>query len=172
MSKERRRELVLEVQSALRSLHESVDYLSQMMAGMLGINRTDFRCLQILGLHGPTTAGQLAEESGLTSGAVTTVLDRLERANLARRIRDTEDRRRVLVEMTPEAYERVSALYAGLVASSASMVADYSDDDLLLVHGFLTRGAAITREHAERVKQQAHDSDVQRPARSASTTSC
>jgi DNA-binding MarR family transcriptional regulator len=154
MSKDHRQDLVREVQSTLRSLHEAVDYLSQTLADQLGINRTDFRCLQILGLHGPRTAGQLAEESGLTTGAVTTVLDRLERANLASRARDTEDRRRVLVEMTPEAQARVSTLYAGLVSDSTAMLSAYSDDELLLVRDFLARGAAITREHAERVKQQ------------------
>lgn len=143
------------MQKTLRALHEAVDYLSQTLAALLGINRTDFRCLQILGLHGPRTAGQLAEESGLTTGAVTTVLDRLERANLARRVRDTEDRRRVLVETTPEALERLSALYAGLVSDSAAMLSAYDDEDLLLVRDFLARGAAITREHAERVKRQA-----------------
>lgn len=148
------RQTVFELQSALRSLHEAGDYLSQVMADTLGVNRTDFRCLQILGLHGPKTAGQLAEESGLTTGAVTTVLDRLERVEFARRVRDTVDRRRVLVEMTPQAYERIGALYAGLVADSTAMIEDYTADELALVRDFILRGAAITRGHAERVREQ------------------
>jgi DNA-binding MarR family transcriptional regulator len=54
----------------------------------LGINRTDLRCLNIVDNQGPMTAGRLAELSGLTTAAVTTVLDRLERAGYARRVRN------------------------------------------------------------------------------------
>ncbi|HUG15300.1 MAG TPA: MarR family transcriptional regulator [Thermomicrobiales bacterium] len=154
MSKHRLQARAVEAQGALRTLHEAGDYLNQAMDGLPGVNRTDFRCLQILGLRGPQTAGPLAEESGLTTGAVTTVLDRLERVAFARRVRDTADRRRVLVEMTPEACARISELYARLVADSAAMIANYSDADLQLACDFLTRGTVITRAHARRVREQ------------------
>jgi len=61
------------------------------------------RCLDILGRRGPMTAGQLSDESGLSTGAVTFLLDRLELAGMVKRRRDTDDRRRVWVELVPAA---------------------------------------------------------------------
>ena len=66
------------------------------------------RCLDLIGRLGPMTAGRLAEESGLTTGAVTFILDRLEEAGMVTRRRDTEDRRRVWVEIVPEARQRLA----------------------------------------------------------------
>ena len=68
---------------------------------LLGLNRTDTRCLDIIERLDGVSAGRLASEAGLSTGAVTTVLDRLERAGYARRVPDPGDRRRVLVELTP-----------------------------------------------------------------------
>ena len=70
------------------------DIADQAVADYLGINRTDARCLDIIGRLGGVSAGRLARESGLSTGAVTTVLDRLERAGYARRTSDPGDRRR------------------------------------------------------------------------------
>jgi hypothetical protein len=67
----------------------------------LGINRTDGRCLDIVENQGPLTAGELAELSGLTTAAVTSVLDRLEQAGYARRVRSEPGQRQVMVELTP-----------------------------------------------------------------------
>jgi DNA-binding MarR family transcriptional regulator len=75
---------------------------------LAGVNRTDWRCLDLLGTRGPMTAGQLADAVRLTTGAVTGLLDRLEAAGLVRRIRDTQDRRLVIVEVTDEV-DRVGA---------------------------------------------------------------
>src|SRR5580700_8824106 len=72
---------------------------SQEVARRLGIASTDLECLDYLG-RGPIAAGELAELTGLTTGAITGVIDRLERAGLARRSRDVADRRKVLVEAT------------------------------------------------------------------------
>jgi len=80
---------------------ECVD--DQAVAEAIGLNRTDMRCLDVIQREGPVPAGRLADETGLTTGAITTVLDRLERAGFARRTRDPADRRRVLVELAPEA---------------------------------------------------------------------
>ncbi|MGH3128797.1 MAG: MarR family transcriptional regulator [Gaiellaceae bacterium] len=72
------------------------------------MNRTDLRCLNIIENNGAMTAGRLAELSGLTTAAVTSVLDRLERAGYARRVRDQPDRRQVMVEVTPLLAERAT----------------------------------------------------------------
>src|SRR5271157_6252104 len=77
------------------------------LAKKLKLSRTDMRCLDLIGRLGPLTAGRLAEESGLTTGAVTFILDRLEAAGMVTRRRDTEDRRRVWVEIAPQARTRL-----------------------------------------------------------------
>ena len=91
-------------------------------AEALGINRTDLDCIDILERHGGITAGELAVESGLTTGAVTAVVDRLERAGYARRVRDDGDRRRVTVEVTPELERAAGELYGPMMAEWAAMM--------------------------------------------------
>ena len=147
-----RAELIREVQAALRGMHNAVDTLSQTVADQLGVNRTDLRCMQMLGQFGPLTAGQLAEASGLTSGAVTSVIDRLEKTGFALRVRDAVDRRRIYVELTPSAGQQLGAIYRDLVAASAASMASYSDETLILIRDFVTRGRDVTLEHVERVK--------------------
>jgi DNA-binding MarR family transcriptional regulator len=73
---------------------------SQAMAARLGINRTDLECLDLLSFGSKVTAGALAERTGLTTGAMTTAIDRLERAGFVRRRRDAADRRKVVVAAT------------------------------------------------------------------------
>ena len=93
-------ELVDEVGLELDELRRAGDQLDEAVALQFGLNRTDLRCVGILYRRGRVTAGELAEESGLTPGAITTVLDRLERGGYANRVPDPGDRRRVLVVST------------------------------------------------------------------------
>ena len=83
------------------------------VAKSVGLNSTDLQCANLLLLRGPATPGELAEWSGLTAGgAITSVIDRLERAGLVRRSRDTVDRRRVVVVPdTQEMWQRVGPRY-------------------------------------------------------------
>src|SRR5262245_30990907 len=97
----REQELVEEVAAALRALQRTVDRYDELVASRLGINRSDLRCLDLLHESGTISAGQLAAGSGLTSGATTRMLDRLERIGSIRRLPDKGDPRRVLVELTP-----------------------------------------------------------------------
>jgi DNA-binding MarR family transcriptional regulator len=118
----------------------------------MGLNRTDARCLDIIEWIGQVTAGRLASESGLSTGAVTTVLDRLERAGLARRVADPADRRRVLAEITPEAQRLAEEIYAPLASAAATELERYSEAELALLRDFLRRGRALQEDHIERVR--------------------
>src|SRR5690606_20718966 len=82
------------------------------LASRSGINVTDVSCLSMLDKDGPMTAGQLAQRIGVTrGGAITAVLDRLERGGFLRRRRDPHDRRRVVIELVRgEAYRRFQRL--------------------------------------------------------------
>lgn len=135
-----------------RLLGAANDIADQASADFLGINRTDARCLDIIERLGGVTAGRLARESGLSTGAVTTVLDRLERSGLARRASDPEDRRRVLVEMTPAARAANEELYRPLVQAATEQMLRYSEEELALLREYHRSSRALTDAHAERVR--------------------
>jgi DNA-binding MarR family transcriptional regulator len=118
----------------------------------LGINRTDGRCLDIIGNQRPLTAGPLAELSGLTTAAVTAVLDRLERAGYARRVRDESDRRQVIVEPTPLMAERGGQIWGPLGKEAIAEIGRMSVEELELVMEFFRRGREVNERHIERVR--------------------
>src|ERR1700686_335159 len=89
----------------VRANQRATDVVDDLVCQLLGLNRTDARCLDILDQSRSMSAGDLAQESRLTTGAITAVVDRLERAGYARRVPDPSDRPRVLIELTPKAYE-------------------------------------------------------------------
>jgi len=125
---------------------------------LAGVNRTDWRCLDILGTRGPMTAGQLADAVRLTTGAVTGVLDRLEAAGLVRRIRDTQDRRRVIVEITDEVNRVGAPVYGPLIADAAEVHAVFDADQLELITRFIRIERGLLRKHTERVASMSRPS--------------
>jgi DNA-binding MarR family transcriptional regulator len=120
----------------VRASQNAVDALDQAVGDYLGLHRTDMRCLDILDREGPMPAGRLARLAHLSPGAMTTLLDRLERAGYARRRRDTEDRRRVLVEVTPKLH-RVAAQFYPEPTEAVRALERYSDEELELLNEFL-----------------------------------
>src|SRR5215211_5601905 len=101
----RRQALIAEVGHATQAFQRSTDAFDDAVAEQLQLNRTDLRCLDWL-YDGPKSAGEVAAAIGLSSAATTTLIDRLERRGLVRRIRDTADRRKVLVEMTQTGWQQ------------------------------------------------------------------
>jgi DNA-binding MarR family transcriptional regulator len=117
------------------------------VAKLVGANPTDLECLDLLGLGGPTTAGKLAAHTGLTTGATTAVIDRLERAGFARRLRSTEDRRSVLVEALPDRLRQIEALYQPLAVAVARLNEEYGDRQLAVIVDYLSRAVRLATEH-------------------------
>jgi DNA-binding MarR family transcriptional regulator len=121
-------------------------------AERLGVNRTDLHCLNAIENSGGLTAGRLASEVGLTTGAVTGVIDRLERAGFARRVPDPDDRRRVKLEVTPEFYARADRLWGPLKADWESTLAHrFSGAELERIIEFLRATNEIARRHLDRL---------------------
>jgi DNA-binding MarR family transcriptional regulator len=145
-----RQERTAELISELRAYQRAQDVFDQAAVDYLGINRTDGRCLDILDQHGSMTAGRLAREARLTSGAVTTVLDRLEQAGYVRRKRDTVDRRRVLVEVTPLMWERAGVIWGPI--AEADSLARFDDDQLEFLLDFVRRSKRFLEEHVDRIE--------------------
>jgi DNA-binding MarR family transcriptional regulator len=114
----------------LRLLQRSVDAFDEAAAGRLGLNRTDLRCLDVLLGGGPYTAGDLAVELRLSPAATTTVIDRLERAGLARRTRDAANRRRVQVAATEAARTIDREIYRPVAAAGLKALRRFDDAQL------------------------------------------
>jgi DNA-binding MarR family transcriptional regulator len=151
----KRNELLGRLALAIRASQNVSEAFDERVAEMLGINRTDLRCLDILEQRGPMTAGQLAKAMHLSTGAVTTLLDRLERVGYARRVRDTEDRRRVLVELAPEVRERSNGFYEPLFHGTVRLLEGRSDRELQRMIDFLEEGTAMVEQELEKLEQEA-----------------
>src|SRR5262245_35616631 len=134
----RRQELEAALNAAMRDASGHGVLYSQAVAERLGMNSTDLECLDHI-LRGPVTAGRLAELTGLTTGAITGVIDRLERIGLARRERDAHDRRKILVRVLPAGSKRVAPLFEPMERSAMAVLSKYHDDELGLILDFLTR---------------------------------
>jgi DNA-binding MarR family transcriptional regulator len=132
-----------ELGEAMRRYQVAVDIFDQAVADRLGINRTDLRCLDILDQQAPMTAGALAQATRLSTGAVTFVLDRLEGAGFVRRTRDEADRRRVLVEVVPEAHQHVVGLHLPMVADARRALGEFTEEEVALVCRFLRIGTDV-----------------------------
>jgi DNA-binding MarR family transcriptional regulator len=142
----------------VRANQRATDTVDELLAESLGINRTDARCMDILEQHGRMTAGDLAEASRLTSGAITAVIDRLERAGLARRVPDPSDRRKVMVEPTERALEFANELMVEPMRRLSMSMADrYTDDDLRLILDFTRQGREIQERHADWLRERLKD---------------
>jgi DNA-binding MarR family transcriptional regulator len=121
---------------------------SQAVAARLGINSTDLECLDFIVMRGPVAAGELAAATGLTTGAITGVIDRLERAGFARRERDASDRRKVLVRALPAIERRVAPLFQPIERGAMAVLSRYSDKELALLLDVFKRLGEATRAAA------------------------
>jgi DNA-binding MarR family transcriptional regulator len=150
LSKHSKRELIEEVIAAIRASQTATDAFDHAVADYAGLDRTAFRCLDILDQEGAMTAGRLAERARLSPGAMTALLDRLEKRGFARRTRDTKDRRRVLVEVTPELRQMAAQVY-GTPDEGAAALAAYSNEQLEFLLSFLRGNAAYQEERIRRL---------------------
>lgn len=122
-------------------------------ARRLGINETDLRCLNTIENAGGLSAGELAAQSALTGGAVTGVIDRLERAGLARRVLDPGDRRRVLVEVTPTFRKAAARIWGPLAADwHATLAKQFTAAELERIAVFLRATTEIGGRQLERLR--------------------
>jgi DNA-binding MarR family transcriptional regulator len=151
---DRRQALLSALEYEVRAGQRSTDIHDDLICGLLGINRSDSRCLDILEQQGRMTAGQLATESRLTTGAITAVIDRLERAGYAHRVPDPSDRRRVLIQLTPKAYEAAAELMGPMAEAAEDLADRYSDDELQLILDFQRMGRAMQERHADWLRER------------------
>jgi len=122
--------LLQQLETAMRLSSAQGVVFGQAVADRMGIAGSDLECMDILQLEGRVTAGRLAEATGLTTGAITGVIDRLERAGLVRRERDGVDRRKVYVTLDQASVARMARLYEPMQQAMLRSWSAYSDDEL------------------------------------------
>jgi DNA-binding MarR family transcriptional regulator len=134
-------------------LMSSFDALfSQAVAERVGIHSTDMETMDLLLNLGPMTAGELAQRTGLSSGATTRLIDRLERAGYVRRSVDEADRRRVIVLPDPANLGKVMALFEPLISAINAHWANFRPDQRKAILAFLRGVNKIVAEQNARVR--------------------
>ena len=120
----------------------------QAVAERLGLNATEHKCVDVLTRCGLITAGQLADITGLTTGAITGIIDRLENAGMVRRERDPNDRRRVNLRLTitPEREEQYRQLFEPLARATRELCEEYTNEQLELLLDFFERSGSMVQK--------------------------
>lgn len=137
-------ELVRQVGDVVRRMGAQSVIVSQTVAARFGLNTTDLECLDLIQLQGRVSAGELAAATGLTSGAVTALIDRMERAGYVERVDDPADRRRVLVRIRKGSIGDIEKVYAPLQKRMFGLWSQYSAADLEVIADFLSRSLELS----------------------------
>ena len=136
-----------ELSTAVVAFHEAV-------GAYLGVSAVDQRALGIIGARGPLSAGALAKEIGLTPGAVTGMVDRLERAGLVERTPDPADRRRVVISVSQKGRGAFGEVFAGLSTAMNAMVSRFTAEEQELIADYVTRTIDILREQTRELSRR------------------
>ena len=151
--KESKRKLLDELIREFRVSGNQDNAFDRLAAERLGVNDTDLHCLNIIENSGGLSAGELAAQAGLTNGAVTGVLDRLERAGFATRAADPADRRRVNVAVTPAFYEHAERIWGPVAADwHSTLGARFTAEELERIAEFLRTTIEIGHRQLDRLR--------------------
>ena len=144
--------------AAARAAQNAADMFDENLGKIYGSNRTDGRCADIIQRFGRLTAGELAEQTGLTTGAITTIIDRLEKSGVARRTRDKSDRRKVYVELTEFAKEMVDTMFTPMGEVFGQAMADVSLEEVRAIAQYLEFTDRMNRAYAKVLQKYASKS--------------
>jgi DNA-binding MarR family transcriptional regulator len=144
-----RAELMQDLEHAMRKSSAQGTIYASAVADSVGISSSDMDCMDFLNLEGRMTAGRLAELTGLTTGAITGVVDRLENAGFVRRERDATDRRKVFIAVVPETTARIAQFYVPMQKAMQKLWSTYSDAELKLLLRFAGEGYKAVLEATE-----------------------
>ncbi|WP_410811430.1 MarR family winged helix-turn-helix transcriptional regulator [Micromonospora sp. 067-2] len=164
----RREQLVAEITNHLRRYSGDAQRVGHAFANLHGLNPTDLQALiavmdaELLG--DPITPGRLGEQLNLSSGSVTALIDRLERAGHIRRDRDTVDRRKVLLHYADQGAALAMRFFQPLGTRTDSVMAHFDDDELEVVRRFMTEMSESLRAHRDSMRAERPES----PRRSTS----
>lgn len=149
-----KKDLIEELIHEFRVSGNQDDAFDSLAAERLGVSETDLRCLNIIENSGGLSAGELARQSGLTAGAVTGVIDRLEKVGYARRVSDPADRRRIRVEVTPTFYRLTERIWGPLATDWQRTLSKlFTVKELERITAFLRATNELGRRHLDRLRK-------------------
>lgn len=125
------------------------------IAEQVGLGATEEKTVFILSGFGPLTAGEIAQHTGLTTASVTSLIDRLENKGFVRRVRDTNDRRRVIVELNQERFADLMGVFNSLGNIFAQLMDGYTDEQLLTITSFIQRAVERSQAAIDALRQNA-----------------
>ncbi|MET3803133.1 DNA-binding MarR family transcriptional regulator [Nakamurella sp. UYEF19] len=151
------RSLLQRRSAAYREYLSAVVANGQANADSTGLHATDVHALDVLQAGGPLTAGQLAEKVGLSTGATTRLIDRLEKLTYVRRDADPQDRRSVKISVTSESIDYLSQVFEPTRRQVGELLQTYSLDQLEVLFDYFVRAAPVLREAAEETRRRNRD---------------
>lgn len=151
-----RTELINALYTAGRELSTSTVLFHSAVGERVGLNATEWKCLDILERTGALTAGELAELTGLTTGAITGIIDRLEESGFVRRERDPHDRRKVIVQPILEhIHDILRQIFDSLKQRYAGLFSNYSDEELAFILDYIIHSSAVLQAAATELRPEA-----------------
>jgi DNA-binding MarR family transcriptional regulator len=153
----KREEIIQAIIEKRREMSTETIMFHQSVADVLGLHITDHKCLDLIRQYGAMPAGRLAELTGLTTGAVTGIIDRLEKAGYVRRTNDPKDRRRTIIEPINrnKKWERkIEAIFIPFHDRMHKLLSSYSDSELTFLLDVLTKSIELTREESKKLRSR------------------
>jgi DNA-binding MarR family transcriptional regulator len=149
-----RAELLAAVLREVRRMTAQSVLISQAVSERFGLSSSDLECLDLALLSGGATAGEFANVTGLTTGAITGVIDRLERAGYVRREKDPADRRKVIVRARATMTRQIAPVYDSLQREMTALWSRYSDEQLALILDFLARSCDLAVQEIAKLQKK------------------
>src|SRR5918998_2387098 len=155
---EKREEIIHAVREKFTEMSTETILFHQALADMLDFHITDHRCIHFLHKYGAMPAGKLSELTGLTTAAVTGIIDRLEQAGYARRTNDPKDRRRTVVEpiRNKKLERKLETIFTPFHEKMYKLLSSYSDSELDFLLDVMTKTIELTRGESKKLRQNLH----------------
>jgi DNA-binding MarR family transcriptional regulator len=152
---EEREEIIQAINDKFAEMSTETILFHQALADMVDIHITDHRCMYFLHRYGAMPAGRLSELTGLTTAAVTGIIDRLEGAGYARRTNDPKDRRRTIVEpvRNKKLERKLETIFTPLHEKMHKLLSSYSDSQLAFLLDVMSKTIELTREESKKLRQ-------------------
>ena len=147
-----KQDLALQVVRGAREYSIGAVLFHQAAGQLLGLNVTDMKCLDIMTLRGSASPRELAEHTGLSTGATTAMIDRLENAGLVERRPHPTDRRGTIVVLSKVAMRKLPAMFASLAKAIDALVSTYSEKELKVLADFFAKVGLLWKEEREKLQ--------------------
>lgn len=150
----KREEIIRAITEKFREMSTETIMFHQTVADVLGLHITDHKSLELIHRFGAMPAGRLAQLTNLTTGSVTGIIDRLEKAGYVRRINDPEDRRKTIVEPTKnkKLEKKIELIFMHLHESLHRLMSPYSDSELAFLLEATTKIIELTHEESKKLR--------------------